>query len=455
MTRFFDSRLHKEHLARSEGLGGEIRYLNDRTASAFDMVENSVWNAGVLWKPSGGGDAETWEDVVHHLSHINAPPVVWVLAGETYEIPAGDAPYAMRNGVFRSALGAQAAIHIADGAQLLDCAGGEGAILFVGHSTDDAHPPFDYSAFHPPLLGTGLPAIFLSQFGGGYWKQLGTSPMIIVPDGAFMVYAQRYGGGIDTASTPLQEVIRLGDLSILLFTMIGQPSQLTENAITGPAGANIIIQHDGNAQAPPPGSLPNFAGNVFNVPFGNEGGVGPTSFRPAPLFGPLQNGCKYWDTDLLKALWLDTATSDWRDAAGVVVPLSHVPSLHPPGPDHAARRVRHAYDGPLRRGVPHHRRRPHLARRQEGEARQRRVGADVELRKGRPSPRPSSYMHQEAMASLPASSPRSSAALTSAMGRRRLPLCWKLWPISASRATYSARSSGLCLPASMSAARGE
>lgn len=272
------------------------------------------------WIPSGGGDVRTWAEVMQVIDSINSPLDIWLKLGEIYNIPANSLPYNMKNSRFMAILGSNCDVNIENGATLLDCAGCQGPVVFIGNSTNPLYPSFDYS-----LFATGASAaVFLGQYGG-YLRQLGTSPMVIVPDNNFFVFAEEYGGGIDSGSIPGQEIIRLGNFCVILITQIGVTGQYTANCITGPASANMGIQHDGCGIAPTP--IPNFLGNIFNIAFGRDGGAGVSAFRPLPIFSPLIDGLNYWDTTVNKALWWGTplppnppSPPSWMDSFGIIVP---------------------------------------------------------------------------------------------------------------------------------------
>lgn len=271
----------------------------------------------ILWKPSGGGDARTWDDVMVRLEGIKTPAEIWMPVNEVYKIPSNSSRYPMGNSRFAGRLGGAVEVDIEDGATLLDCGGSYSTVILRGFTTSDQRPSFDYSAFYSGTLGAGL---FLGDFGG-YWKQQGSAPLVVVPDGSFFVFAARNGGGIDQGGIPSQEVIRLSDLSVLIMACLGSPFSMTDNFLTGPGSATVLVQHDGSAQYPDPASFtPGFSGQMFNVPFGKFGGSGPSSFRPLPVQLPLQDGLVYYDDDQKKPIWWNGNGQVWLDAASGVVP---------------------------------------------------------------------------------------------------------------------------------------
>jgi len=265
-----------------------------------------------LWAPDG--DASTWDQVMQRIDAAGGQCEVLLRPGLTYSIPASAERYPFRHSVFRTPVAINIEVHIEDGATLLDCDGIIGSGQLFAYATDDTKPAFAFSAFDDP---GGSPGIFLGQFGGGI-KQQGTAPAIIIPDNKFFVFAGAQGSPFLSGGLPNQEMIRLGDNSILLLTTISSPANTPDGAITGPVTSAIAIQHDGSGRVP--ALLPDFFGNTFNVPFGNDAGAGPTTFRPFGVFGPVLDGARYYDTTLFTALWWDATGMQWRDATGTVVP---------------------------------------------------------------------------------------------------------------------------------------
>ena len=271
----------------------------------------------ILWKPSGGGDARTWDDVMVRLEGIKTPAEIWLPVNETFTIPADATRYALGGTRFVGRLGGAVEVDIEDGATLLDCGGSYSTVILRGFTTSDQRPSFDYSAFYSGTLGAGL---FLGDFGG-YWKQQGSAPLVVVPENAFFVFAARNGGGIDQGGIPGQEVIRMADLSTLILACLGSPFSMTDNFLIGPGSATVLVQHDGSAQYPDPAThIPGFSGLVVNAPFGKFGGSGPSAFRPLPALGPLQDGLQFYDDDLKKPIWWNLGGLIWLDAASGVVP---------------------------------------------------------------------------------------------------------------------------------------
>lgn len=302
----------KPHLLRGHGVPAEVSSLLRETNIMKEFLQSSLNR--FTWSPSGGGDLTTWDDVVQRVSDNKTACSIHLKLGETYLIPASDTPFPMNNSVFEMAVGAGVALELEDGAQLLDCGGGIGPVVFVANSTDDSKPPLTYDVFEHP---TGGPGVFLLQFGGTIWQK-GTAPVAVIPADSMLVLAARYGSPFDAQTAPNVEVLRIEGNGILLLTSIGVTPSPPDGIIAGAAQSVFAVQHDGAGKYP--SGQTGFAGTILNVPIGTNAGVGPTSFRPQGFFGPIPNGTVYFDETVGLPLWWNAQNSEWRDAAGVVVP---------------------------------------------------------------------------------------------------------------------------------------
>ena len=303
----------RPHLLRGRGLAGEVARLHREANDGRLFLQSSLNRFS--WSPAGNGDLKTWEQVAQRIADCKTPCSITIMLGESYSIPASDEKWELKNSVFETAVGAGTEIEIEDGATLRDCGGGVGPVVFKGFSSNEDHPSFDYTLFGANPLGG--PGVLLLQFGA-VLKQQGTSPMVIVPPDRMVVLAARYSSPFDPGSLPNQQIVKLNGTAILLLTTIGTSPNIPDDSIGGDALSIIGVQHDGAGKYPYNQSA--FNGSVANLPLGANAGAGPTSFRPAGGFGPIPDGCYYYDLTLRKPLWWKSSTSEWLDYNGDPVP---------------------------------------------------------------------------------------------------------------------------------------
>lgn len=266
--------------------------------------------AGISWRPSGGGDASNWPEVMAIVGRVRAPVPIWLMEpGGAYTIPAAAEPYQMHGSWLQAPFGApqNQVVIAADGVQLLDLSRMEGGLILQGNNT--ALPLLTFSP-----LPIGTPQVFLTQYASLLQNQ-GTVPLIEVEDGGFFVFGGLFGGG-NTAGSPTGRLLRLGAGANLLVT-VNNGINLEPDSIIGAAPSFWAIQSDGSIdyfQSVATQSL--FTGTVLNAPIAKQGGAGPTSFRPTPFISPLPQGLTYVDTTIVppRPIYWDGAI--WTDASG-------------------------------------------------------------------------------------------------------------------------------------------
>jgi hypothetical protein len=99
----------------------------------------------------------------------------------------------------------------------------------------------------------------------------------------------------------------------ILGIIVTDGAELDDGCATGAPGATLGYIHDGSISFPTTAGF----GTLANLPFGQDGGYGPTSFRPQGLFQPVKTGCAYFDTTINKMIWFNGTL--WIDAAGAPV----------------------------------------------------------------------------------------------------------------------------------------
>jgi hypothetical protein len=134
-----------------------------------------------------------------------------------------------------------------------------------------------------------------------------TTPMVNVPSGmtlaVFLEQIARTSGTFASVA---------GALGILVTDLA---LTLPNDFAVGTGSSGLAFIHDGSLFFP---SFTGF-GAPANIAMGQDGGYGPTSFRPAGLFQPVKPGCAYFDTTLGKMIWWNGNTSQWVDASGAPV----------------------------------------------------------------------------------------------------------------------------------------
>lgn len=260
----------------------------------------------ITWGPNG--DVQHWEDVVDFINASTSPVDIYALTeGTPLQITNTGSPVEMHNSRF---IGNNYGdfffniLEIQDGVLLRNMGGSEGALVLRSLSSS--------KVFENDPHGGG-PAIYFMNFNAVY-QNMGTAPMIEIPDNEFVVFGLR-GGGV-TSGTPGQPIVNLGNSSLCLVGLREGIQTLYDEFISGPASSMAGISHDGTIPFPIP-TFPLFAGTVLNLPVGVVGGSGPTSFRPTTGFSSLSEGCTYYDTDITTPIWWDGSV--WLDASGTPV----------------------------------------------------------------------------------------------------------------------------------------
>ncbi len=141
-------------------------------------------------------------------------------------------------------------------------------------------------------------------------KNNGTAALIKAVVGPITVLSM--DGSFTEIGNPAVAILDLAENSqALIYSLNG--CIFTDNVISGPLTSTVILQHDGELNFPFP-TQTLFSGTLINAPIGQDGGAGPTSFRPdtSGMFRPLATGCQYFDTDLgIPIFWTGIG---WVDA---------------------------------------------------------------------------------------------------------------------------------------------
>jgi len=241
----------------------------------------------LLWSPAGNGDAKTWPEVMAFVDASPTPLTIWLEPFVSYSIPSGR--YDLKRSCFQAERGlapAAATVTLPEGSVLHECSGIGGAVVLSGQQSATPSLTFDYAA------GGGVRLFFIEELA--VLSNDGAAPMIDVVGGETIALLVERLGGLG-GSTP---VVRATNTIVGMLVTHGALS-IPDGWATG-AGSVIGYLHDGSIFFP---STPGFS--LVNIPFGQDGGYGPTPFRPVGLFAPPKMGCAYFDTDVGGMVWWD------------------------------------------------------------------------------------------------------------------------------------------------------
>jgi len=248
--------------------------------------------SSILWATDGSGDAATWDEVTAAVDDSDTPITVWLVEGGVYQIPSG--VYDVRGMSIEAPRNAnlRASLTLTDGAHVKNLGSLNGAVQCFGNSSADC---LSFDGNFGFLRVTDLASI----------ENQTTTPMIVVTPGntiaIHLVLLAALRGIVVNATGGIFGIV------------VNEGAEFDDGFATGAPGAAFAYIHDGSILFP---TSPGF-GTIVNIPFGQDGGYGPTTFRPQGLFQPVKTGCAYWDTTLGKMIWYNGTI--WVDAAGVPV----------------------------------------------------------------------------------------------------------------------------------------
>ena len=238
----------------------------------------------VLWKPSGGGDATTWADVMAFVSAANPPVDIYI--DEDGTIPAGVND--MKGATLRGPLSTrvQKTVTCENGAVLHNLAEIHNAVTLRSLSSAPVLT-FTFSASAPqPFQITNHAQLKNAS---------ATSSMLAVPDGKLLLF--ELGDSVSIIREPgAVNPIQLGTFSYLLLLFEGMTDGSFVNVCQGDPTSVFAYAHFG--MAGPYQTPAGYGGTVYNVAMSVTGGSGPSSQRPTDALEPIPLGCIYYDTDL-------------------------------------------------------------------------------------------------------------------------------------------------------------
>ena len=263
----------------------------------------SAYKSSILWSNGPGADAATWADVMNFVATSSpnlAITTEYVPEGTgDMQIPAG--VYDMRHGRLGGEfIGSNGAGVVAD----------PGVVLHDLDWITSTLLHFNGAGASPKLTwtdpGPGNAKVFFTAFGGGL-RNDGSVPVIVMDPSTFLIIGSLLGaGGISPGASP---AVRMQTGCVLVGVALSNSTgnyPIPADSVTSDDNTALLgFAHDGWFRGFP--LMPGFTGTMVNIAFTQDGGSGPTAARPVALFGPINPGTFYWDTDLGREIVWDGA----------------------------------------------------------------------------------------------------------------------------------------------------
>lgn len=246
----------------------------------------------IVWRPNGGGDAQTWAEVMTLLDDNPNVEIYCDQSAASYVITAGS--WDLKEAFFRAPNDSPVQIAEATGATILDLSALENVILSCqGTARITFTAPFGVAA----LVLTGELVCAIQGSGSAAPIQMGAGAQIVFECYGTTQLANNGSAVVDLAAGALMAV-RVHDVSTAVV--------LDDDSVTGTG--SIFVITDGSFQATPP-TLPGFSGTLAFGAFGTEGGSGPTDARPTNAVATLKPGTVFFDQDETRDIIYDG--TDW------------------------------------------------------------------------------------------------------------------------------------------------
>lgn len=251
----------------------------------------------IVWDVGGGGDAETWAEVMVFIEASKAPIDVFVASDVT--IPPGTYETNYVRFIGQPPYGGFS-VSLDDGAVIRNPRGILGQLGLISNSTGSASVEID------PASGGG-PGVFTLE-GNGVLISAGTAPMIKISAGTAMVLTCLFGSEVQVPGSPAFDI---GAGAIFIVGVYG-PASLPDGFVQGDPTGTLLYQNLNSAPTPLPTTAA-FAGTTIqNVLMGAS--CVDTATRPANPFGSLLIGTMVFDQALGRPIWW--SGTQWVDATG-------------------------------------------------------------------------------------------------------------------------------------------
>ena len=263
----------------------------------------------VVWRPDGTGDAVSWFDVLALIGSTVGVRIVCDQFGGLYEIDQ-EGVSNVRGAWLVCPLFVQAVtVHILDNCQVQELAGVNGGILLSCENNSA-----------PALLVNFSAAAFyfgqLALFNGASITNLSTAfPAVQVGDGSLsvtlIVVLNRGASVVGGNPFPVFNALQSG-VFFLATAVFGQA--VGPNSVAGDAPSVLVLISDGSLTLDVWSA---WFGVVAQIPFGQDGGNGPTNLRPSG-FGSVPLGNWFFDTQLRSPIYWNSF-QEWNtlDVVGV------------------------------------------------------------------------------------------------------------------------------------------
>lgn len=263
----------------------------------------------IVWRDDGTGDALTWADVMTLIAGRPACEIFVDQSGVILSVPAGS--YSMFGAYIVAPPVRGVGIDCDPAAFFDNLAGIRGGVQVGTASVTSA--TFTFSDAASSESGT-LPTFELSG-PGCVLQNNGVQPCIDVAPDAFFLLRILDAAFATAGSGPIVRVNPPGVLFVNAETGYGG-GPFSVDAVSG--DGNLVFLHDGTPNFTDALTLSSYVGAVFNVPIGQDGGYGPTTFRPQPSLGALAPGLHFFDSTIgLDITW---SGNDWSSDAGYLFP---------------------------------------------------------------------------------------------------------------------------------------
>ncbi len=268
----------------------------------------------IIWRPNGTGDATTFADVMALMKQrLGAVVIQCDQKPGVYTIPAGSYPMNPGSYFFNPRPQNSLGISAEDGVTFLDLAGLDG--LFI-EANNTAQEFFNFTV----PAGGGV-EFFLRN--NGNFDNEGSVVAYTLQSNLYLRLSS--DGGFSSGGAAVFDVY--GSLLLVSATNMSTATYEAADFIDTAGTGTLSLTHDGTGF---PWPYTSTITTYLNTPTSQDGGYGPTSFRPSNVAGNQRTN--YWDTDVgipivwNGAAWVsETPQIVWRaDGSGTATTWAQV-----------------------------------------------------------------------------------------------------------------------------------